>query len=124
MQIAPQVLELEGADVGRVQLSFEQVELLDADFIGILTQGADPSVLPGWDSLRAVRNGTVHEFEYTDVVGINTPSALSLPYVMDVVRPTLRDRGRRLTGPTTDGHPSGDPPGSCRRRLATAARVA
>lgn len=89
MQIAPQVLELEGADVGRVQLSFEQVELLDADFIGILTQGADPSALPGWDNLRAVRNGTVHEFEYTDVVGINTPSALSLPYVMDVVRPTL-----------------------------------
>lgn len=89
MAIPPAILDVPGAEYGRVQLSLEQASLLDADFIGILTNGSDPSVLPGWDQLAAVQTGALVEFELADVVGLNTPSALSLPYVMELVRPAL-----------------------------------
>jgi iron complex transport system substrate-binding protein len=89
MAIDPDILALDPGAVGRVQLSLEQAGLLDADLLAILTQGADPSRLPGWDQLTAVQQGTVIDFEFADVVGLNTPSALSLPYVIDIMRPTF-----------------------------------
>lgn len=89
MEIDPDIVALDEEAVGRVQISFEQVGLLDADLVGILTNGADPSELPGWDQLTAVRTGAVIDFEFADVVGINTPTPLSLPYVIDLIRPAL-----------------------------------
>lgn len=89
MKIAPRVLELDAEAVGRIQISTEQVGVLDADFIGILTNGSDPGQLPGWDQLPAVQSGAVVEFQLADVVGLNTPTPLSLPHVIDVMRPAL-----------------------------------
>ncbi len=89
MEIAPAVLALDGEAVGRVQISTEQVGVLDADLIGILTNGSDPKALPGWENLAAVRTGALVDFELADVIGLNTPTPLSLPYIMDLVRPAL-----------------------------------
>lgn len=89
MEIAPEVLALDPEAVGRVQISTEQVGVLDADFIGILTNGSDPAELPGWDRLRAVQSGAVVNFELADVVGLNTPTPLSVPHVIDLIRPAL-----------------------------------
>ena len=96
MEIAPQVLALDEQAVGRVQISTEQVDVLDADFLGILTNGSDSTALPGWNQLTAVKSGAVVDFELADVIGLNTPTPLSVPYVMDLIRP--RPRGRRLSG--------------------------
>ncbi|MPY91838.1 MAG: ABC transporter substrate-binding protein [Acidimicrobiia bacterium] len=89
MEIAPDIVALDQQAVGRVEISMEQVGLLDADFVGILAHDADPSELPGWDQLTAVQTGAVIDFEFADVVGINTPTPLSLPYVIDLIRPAL-----------------------------------
>jgi iron complex transport system substrate-binding protein len=89
MQIAPDILALDEAAVGRVEISFEQVELLDADLLAILANGGDPTTLPGWSDLTAVRNDAVAEFVFADVVGLNTPTPLSLPYEIDLLRPVL-----------------------------------
>jgi iron complex transport system substrate-binding protein len=89
MEIDPDILALDPQAVGRVHLSFEQVGLLDADFLGVLTNGADPAELPGWEELNAVRNGSLVDFSFADVVGINTPTPLSMPYEIDLLRPAL-----------------------------------
>lgn len=89
MEIDPDILALDTEAVGRIQLSEEQVGLLDADLVGILTNGSDPSSLPGWDQLTAVRQGSLVDFEFGDVVGLNTPTPLSVPYVVDLLRPAL-----------------------------------
>lgn len=83
----PDALAADTQAVGRVKLSFEQGGLLDADLVGTLTHGSDPSQLPGWDQLAAVQNGSVVDFEFADVVGINTPTPLSIPYEIDLLRP-------------------------------------
>jgi len=89
MEIDPDVVALDAEAVGRVKISFEQVGLLDADFVGMLTNGSDPSVLPGWSQLTAVKTGALVDFEFADVVGINTPTPLSLPYEIELLRPAL-----------------------------------
>lgn len=89
MEIDPEILALDEEAVGRVQISEEQVGLLDADLLGILTNGSDPSKLPGWNQLDAVEGGGLIDFSFGDVVGLNTPTPLSLPHVMDVMRPAL-----------------------------------
>ncbi len=89
MQIDPDIVALDTGAVGRVEISFEQVGLLDADLIGILTNGADPRELPGWDQLGAVKRGSVVDFSFADVVGINTPTPLSVPYEIVLLRPAF-----------------------------------
>ncbi len=89
MEIAPEVLALDEGAIGRVQISEEQVEVLDADLVGILTNGSDPTRLPGWDRLTGVRTGALVNFELSDVVGLNTPTPLSIPHVLDLMRPAL-----------------------------------
>jgi iron complex transport system substrate-binding protein len=39
--------------------------------------------------LPAVVDGAVAEVEYAPVVGLNTPSPLSIPYSLETVRPAL-----------------------------------
>jgi iron complex transport system substrate-binding protein len=89
MEIDPEILALDEGAVGRVQLSLEQAGLLDADLLGILTNGDDPAALPGWDQLPSVRQGSVVDFELADVVGLNTPTPLSIPHVIELLRPAL-----------------------------------
>lgn len=89
MEIDPDILAVDEGAVGRVQLSLEQVDLLDADLVGILANGADPSELPGWDNLPAVRAGAVVDMTFADAVAMNTPSPLSIPHVLELFRPAL-----------------------------------
>jgi iron complex transport system substrate-binding protein len=90
LAITPTVLEAAGDDPsGRVQLSLEQTGLLDADLLVLLTNGAAPQDIPGYAALPAVATGAVAVLEYADVVGLNTPTPLSVPYALDLIRPAL-----------------------------------
>lgn len=89
MEITPTILEAAEGAAGRIQLSFEQIDQLDADLLVMFTNGADPAEIPGYDNLPAVQSGAVSLPDYADVVGLNTPSPLSIPYSLEWVRPAL-----------------------------------
>ncbi len=74
---------------GRLLLSLEQVDQLDADLLVLLTNGADPEELVGYDSLPAVESGAVVVLDVADATGLNLPSPLSIPHVVDSIRPAL-----------------------------------
>lgn len=88
LEIAPDLLELAG-DGGRAQISHEQAGLLDSDLILMLTNDLDPSDLPGFDQLPAVKSGAFVETSFDEAVALNTPSPISLRHVLDVIRPAL-----------------------------------
>jgi iron complex transport system substrate-binding protein len=89
LEIAPAVMEAADGTTGRAEFGLEQAALLDADLLVIYSGDADPAELVGYDTLPAVEAGAVAEMDYAAVVGLNTPSALSLPYSMELVRPAL-----------------------------------
>ena len=83
-------IKAEGEKTGssRVQLSTERVDLLRSDLLAFLINGGDESDLadlPGFDKLP----GTVALLDYPTIVGLNTPSPLSLPYSLTQLRPYL-----------------------------------
>lgn len=89
MELNPGLNGVAEVDTGRIQLSFEQVDLLDSDLLLILTGGGEPDDLPGYSDLPAVTSGGVAELDFETVVGLNTPTPLSIPYVFDELRPAL-----------------------------------
>lgn len=89
LEIAPAILDAEDDSPGRVKLSLELVDLLDADVVMVLTNGADPGDIPGFQDLPAVAAGAWAELDYAAAVALNTPSPLSLPYGLDLIRPAL-----------------------------------
>jgi iron complex transport system substrate-binding protein len=89
MELNPRILERADGAAGRIEVSFEQVELLDSDMLLVLPNDGDPGDLPGWDDLPAVASGAVTEMNFQDVTGLNTPTPLSIPYVLDLIRPAL-----------------------------------
>lgn len=89
LQLPPSILDASDGVSGRVELSFENVGLLDADVLVLFTNGADPASLVGYDALPAVRNGSAVVLDYAAVVGLNTPTPLSIPYSLDLIRPAL-----------------------------------
>ena len=78
-----------GNTSGRVELSLENVGMLDADVVVLFTNGADPTSVVGYDALPAVRSGAVATLDYAAVVGLNTPTPLSVPYSLELIRPAL-----------------------------------
>lgn len=89
MEMFPAVRE-EGEKSGdaRVQASTERVDLLRADLLAFLINGGDESDLadiPGFEDLP----GTVAVLDYPTIVGLNTPTPLSIPYALDELRPYL-----------------------------------
>ncbi|MFT3853382.1 MAG: ABC transporter substrate-binding protein [Ilumatobacteraceae bacterium] len=89
--VAPKVAAL-GTDVegGRLKISFEQTDLLDADLMVYLGNGSDvTSLIPGFSEFPAVQAGASVELDYADTTALNTPSPLSIPYVLEKIRPTL-----------------------------------
>ena len=59
-----------------------------ADLLAFLVNGGDErdlSDIPGFCSLP----GTVAVLDYPTIVGLNTPSALSVPYALEWLRPHL-----------------------------------
>ncbi|GAA4380137.1 ABC transporter substrate-binding protein [Nocardioides caricicola] len=89
MQMFPAVRE-EGEKSGdaRVQASTERVDLLRADLLAFLVNGGDESDLadiPGFEDLP----GSVAVLDYPTIVGLNTPTPLSIPYALEELRPYL-----------------------------------
>lgn len=89
MVISPAILEAAGNETGRVKVGFERTDLLDADLLALLTNGEDPSTIPSYDTLPAVKSGAVSLLDYADATALNTPTPLSVPYVLEVIRPAL-----------------------------------
>jgi iron complex transport system substrate-binding protein len=89
LSISPRILDAADDVSGRAELSLEQVGLLDADLLVLFTNGAEPADIPGYDQLPAVVSGAVAVLDYADVVALNTPTPLSVPYALDLVRPAL-----------------------------------
>ncbi|UDY34625.1 ABC transporter substrate-binding protein [Dermatobacter hominis] len=77
------------ADQGRVELSFEQIGMLDGDLLLALLNGTDPSAIAGWDELPAVRADSVVDMDYSLAVALNTPTPLSIPWALEQIRPQL-----------------------------------
>ncbi|GIG68230.1 ABC transporter substrate-binding protein [Phytomonospora endophytica] len=89
MTLLPEV-KAEGERTGdaRIQLSTERIDLLRGDLLAFLINGGDESDLadiPGFGELP----GTVALLDYPTIVGLNTPSPLSLPYSLTQLRPHL-----------------------------------
>lgn len=89
MAIAPRILEEAGGEPGRVELSLENASLFDADLILLLANGSDPGDIAGWEELSAVQDDAVADLGYAEAVGLNTPTPLSIPYVLEQIRPAL-----------------------------------
>jgi iron complex transport system substrate-binding protein len=89
MEIAPAILEAEDDSPGRVKLSLENIDMLDADLVMVLTNGADTADIPGFDELPAVEAGAALVMGYEEAVALNTPTPLSIPWVLDTLRPAL-----------------------------------
>ncbi|MDY7105488.1 MAG: ABC transporter substrate-binding protein [Actinomycetota bacterium] len=89
MEIDPEILELDAEAVGRLQISFEQIGLLDADLMCMLLNGTDPAEVAGLSELGAVAEDAFISFQLADIVGLNTPTPISVPYLLDLMRPTL-----------------------------------
>jgi iron complex transport system substrate-binding protein len=89
MTLDPDVLAAADGATGRAEFSLEQADLLDGDLLVIFSNGAEPSTLVGYDQLGVVAAGASAELGYADVVGFNTPTPLSIPHSLQVVRPQL-----------------------------------
>lgn len=82
----------EKSDSARLEVSTERVDLLESDLLVFLVNGGDKSDLediPGFDALPASKSGAAAILDYATVVGINTPTPLSVPYALDKLSPYL-----------------------------------
>ncbi len=86
--VIPEEIRAE-ADQGRLQLSMEQIGMLDGDLLLALLNGTDPSGIAGWAQLPAVESGAVVEMDYPLAVALNTPTPLSIPWALEQIRPQL-----------------------------------
>lgn len=89
MKMYPPVKE-RGEQTGeaRIQISTERSDMLRADFVAFLVNGGtekDLADIPGFDELP----GTIAVLDYATIVGLNTPTPLSLPYSLERIRPFL-----------------------------------
>ena len=89
MSIEPDLLAQAAGTAGRIQLSLEQVDQLDSDLLIMLNNGADPNELIGYSQLPSVRSGAALDIDFASVTGLNTPSPLSVPYSLGVIRAAL-----------------------------------
>ena len=89
LEIDPDLLGIEPGSFGRIELSFENVAMLEADMLVVFAQTGDPADVPGWDALPAVQSGAVVSLDFAAVSGLNQPTPLSIPYSLDLITPTL-----------------------------------
>lgn len=93
MTMLPQLKkEGEKQDSPRVTVSPERVDLLGSDFLAFLVNGGDETDLadiPGFDQLPASKSGAVAILDYATIVGLNTPTPLSIPYALEKMGPYL-----------------------------------
>ncbi|WP_063021285.1 ABC transporter substrate-binding protein [Nocardia niwae] len=88
----PKNLTDSAADQGRLALSPERVDELTAD---LLLAGYAPGLdekyrqLPGYADLPAVKKGSVVFLTTQEISAVNTPTALSVPYILDKLEPAF-----------------------------------
>ncbi|WP_188587646.1 ABC transporter substrate-binding protein [Gordonia jinhuaensis] len=77
----------------RFPVSVENVPQLNSDLLAITAQTDDLKAklqaLPGYKNLDSVRKGAVAFLSVAEITGLNLPSPLSIPYVLDKVTPAL-----------------------------------
>lgn len=93
MVVAPGLAAVENdTAVGAVDISLERLDLLEAD--ALFLSGEDEAIAtiegsPLFDGLAAVERGTYFRYDGTTAYGLRSPTPLSIPYVLDQLRPTL-----------------------------------
>ncbi|MCM6776028.1 ABC transporter substrate-binding protein [Nocardia sp. CDC159] len=93
----PEQLVRQAPSGGRLALSPERLTDLTAD---LLVCAAAPGLdakfkqLPGYAELPSVRQGGIAFVDMITINAINLPTALSLPYVLDKLEPTLANVGK------------------------------
>lgn len=89
LSIDPELLAIDEAAVGRVDISLERIDELDADLLIMLTNGTPTADIIGFDALPAVQSGAFAVLDYSTAVALNTPTPRSVPYALDAIRPAL-----------------------------------
>lgn len=85
----PRLAAMNKGAVTRSRLSAERIDLLDSDLLLAYTLG-DPAALariPGWNSLTAVKDGTVLYLNNDTSPAFSVPSAPSVDYVIATLSP-------------------------------------
>lgn len=95
MVVAPKLLaEYEKTKNPRFPISTENVPMLDGDLL--VVTATTPALakalpkLPGYSSLTSVEKGAVAQLSVADISGLNQPSPLSIPYLLDELTPALK----------------------------------
>lgn len=92
MKLAPGIVGLHSKQP-RIQLSNEQMTLLNGDVFLALADPATKKTItsdPRYATLPSVKKGAVLWMDIPTVSGMNTPSVLSVPYVLNLMLPTLK----------------------------------
>ncbi|WP_448222068.1 ABC transporter substrate-binding protein [Gordonia iterans] len=94
MKVAPRITaEYAKTRQPRFPISTENVPVLESDFMAITT-GNDAMQrellkLPGYKNLTSVKNGAVSHLSLAEITGLNQPTPLSIPYLLEQMRPQL-----------------------------------
>ncbi|MBM7365450.1 ABC transporter substrate-binding protein [Gordonia hydrophobica] len=94
MKVAPKLLaEFRKTKNPRFPISTENVPMLEADVL-IITANSPAlkkalAKLPGYSDLTSVKNGAVADMSLADITGINQPTPLAIPYLLDKLKPAF-----------------------------------
>lgn len=77
----------------RFPISTENVPMLESDYLVVTTGNeamqSELVKLPGYKNLTSVKNGAVSNFSLAEITGLNQPTPLAIPYLLDQMRPQL-----------------------------------
>jgi iron complex transport system substrate-binding protein len=90
LEISPTILDNGDPTTKRAQISMENISMLDGDLLFLLPNGADPATIPGYSTLPAVVAGASMLLDNSMAIGINTPTPLSVPWMLEQMEPTLK----------------------------------
>ncbi|MGB3605433.1 MAG: ABC transporter substrate-binding protein [Gordonia sp. (in: high G+C Gram-positive bacteria)] len=92
MKVAPKLLaQFEKTKNPRFPISTENVPMLESNLL--IVTATTPALskalpkLPGYSDLSAVKSGAVAQLSVADISGLNQPSALAIPYLLDELAP-------------------------------------
>lgn len=94
MKVAPKIAaEYATARQARFPISTENVPMLESDLLVVTAQTdalrTELRKLPGYANLSAVRDRAVANLSVAEITGLNQPSPLAIPYLLDQMRPQL-----------------------------------
>lgn len=98
MVLPQKLVDEAGPSGGRIPLSPERIGDLNSDMmVATAAPGMDATfqALPGYNDLPSARNGTLAYLDIVSGTGLNMPTALSLPYVLEKLEPALVKVGQQ-----------------------------